>query len=1172
MAEFVLSAVLELKDKLTANVKNARREMGGLSSSAADVSASLKNTGVQGAKAMSDISSSAGKTLQDIKNVGLQGTIALEQTVKAAEQASAAARKAGDSVSSIQKPAKVPVSIGGDAATKLQGIRSRLDELTKGAHNVLVNVKTAGAGAVNSLKSSIGSMVSGAVPQAMGLMGIGMGIADTVNTYKNFQAQMSTVQAISGASAESMKDLTAKAKEMGATTQFSATEAGQAMQYMAMAGWENQQMIDGIGGVMNLAGASGESLARVSDIVTDALSAFGLKAGDSGHFADVLAAATSKSNTSVGLMGETFKYVAPIAGAMKYSIEDTSLAIGLMANSGIKGSEAGTALRSTLTRLVKPPKEAAAALGTLGISAVKSDGTIKPLRQSIFELRSKFKGLTDAQKTQFAASIAGQEAMSGFLAIMNESDENFSKLANSIDKAKGKAEEMNKIKNDNLAGDVKSLQSAWESLQLTIMEGGQGTGGGGPASGLRGFVTALKEDVDLLQKSLEDGLDISDVGKLSLNVVSQLYEKFKALDGVGSLLAGGALAAGLYKIVSLSKKAAGSLAGLAGKGAGGIGNKGTGLPGLPGSIGSMTVNAANVVVNGKGVAGGDGLSDMPGTPDVPGTEGKGSKSGGKAPKGRGEAPKGGGKAPKGGGEAPKGGKLGGFKNVAKGLLKGASKYAIPLEIASVGLDYYNANKENEQASWGAGYQLSEAKKQVASSTDALYEAKSRGASADEINYLQKQHQDAVADMSQAQQYADQTEKYNANRMNGATGSAIGGVAGGLIGGAIGSFIAPGVGSAAGAAIGGVAGSAAGDFIGQNFNDWSASASEGLQSFRAEFDNTMQWAGNSFRGMFEAFGNGVDNNMQYVADGFSNNFEYISAQADGVGQAIATSFENAGSWIDNNMQYVADSVSNNFEYLKGCASDAGAGISQFMADTGASVEATFQSASDSVNSGWDSIRSGAGSLADSLYTMFDDAIASVKSKFSDLAASASSRLASAGASISAAGSRAYSWAKEKWNSFSTGTSYFSVPAFATGTSHFSVPAFSTGTDYFRAVGGVPSFAVGTNSYRSMGLAQINEHGGELVQLPDGSRVFPTAETQQIINRSIRNGDLLGNMYSPSMGSLASVSVPSAGGGGSSAPVVNITGNSFSIREEADIEKIAHAIVEQFLLAQGNFAGC
>lgn len=1093
--EFVLSAVLEMKDMLTGGVKNAR-------------------------KSMNELNSATSATASGLRGVEKSGISAMSSLGKSADTAGAKIKSVVKEMSAVPKNTSIGISMKDNATPKLEGLRSKLRGISGKSYDVLVNVKTAGANALSGLKSGVGSMVSGAVPQAMGMMGLGMGIADTINTYKNFQAQMSTVQAISGASAESMKDLTAKAKEMGATTQFSATEAGQAMQYMAMAGWENQQMIDGIGGVMNLAGASGESLARVSDIVTDALSAFGLKAGDAGHFADVLAAATSKSNTSVGLMGETFKYVAPIAGAVKYSIEDTSLAIGLMANAGIKGSEAGTALRSTITRLVQPPKAAAQALYTLGIQASRSDGSIKPLRQTLLELRGKFRNLTDAQKTQYAASIAGQEAMSGFLAIMNESDENFNKLANSVDKAKGKAEEMNKIKNDNLAGDVKSLQSAWESLQLTIMEGGTGTGGGGPAAGLRGFVTALKEDVDLLKKSLEDGLDISDVGKLSLNVVSQLYEKFKALDGVGSLLAGGALAAGLYKIVSLSKKAAGSLAGLAGKGEGGIGNKGTGLPGLPGSIGSMTVNAANVVVNGKGVAGGGGLSDMPGTPDVPGTEGKGSK---------------------GGGKAPKGGKLGGFKNVAKGLLKGASKYAIPLEIASVGLDYYNANQENEQASWGAGNQLSEAKKRVASSTDALYEAKSRGASAEEINYLQKQHQDAVADMSQAQQYADQTEKYNANRMNGVTGSAIGGIAGGLIGGAIGSFIAPGVGSAAGAAIGGAAGSAAGDFVGQNFNDWSASASEGLQSFRAEFDNTMQ----------------------YIADGFSNNFEYITAQADGVGQAIATSFENVGGWIGNNMQYIADGFSNNFEYLKGCASDAGVSISQFMADTGTSIQTTFQSASDSVNSGWDSIRSGASSLAGSLYTMFDDAIATVKAKFSDLAASASSRLASAGASISAAGSRAYSWAKDKWNSFASGTSYFQ--------SDSGVPAFATGTNYFRAAGSVPSFAVGTNSYRSTGLAQINEHGGELVQLPDGSKVFPTAETQQIINRSIRNGDLLGNMQGAGFGSMVSVSAPSSDAD-RPAPVVNVSGNSFTVREEADIEKIAHAIVEQFLLAQGNFAGC
>lgn len=318
--------------------------------------------------------------------------------------------------------------------------------------------------------------MSGAVPQAMGMMGLGMGIADTINTYKNFQAQMSTVQAISGATGDSLKRLTDKAKEMGATTQFSATEAGQAMEYMAMAGWSDQQMLSGISGIMNLAGASGESLARVSDIVTDALSAFGLKAEESGHFADVLAAATSKSNTNVSMMGETFKYVAPIAGAMKFSIEDTSLAIGLMANAGIKGSEAGTALRSTLTRLVKPPSDAAKALDALGIKAANADGSIKPLRQTLLDLRSRFKGMTEEQKAQAAASIAGQEAMSGFLAMMNESDENFAKLANAVDTANGASEKMNQLKMTILLvmlrlcrahGKVCNLPS-WKAVQVLV--------------------------------------------------------------------------------------------------------------------------------------------------------------------------------------------------------------------------------------------------------------------------------------------------------------------------------------------------------------------------------------------------------------------------------------------------------------------------------------------------------------------------------------------------------------------------------------------------------------------------------------------------------------------------------------------------------------------------------
>lgn len=1038
--EFVLSAVLELKDRLTGGVKNARKSMNDLNSSAVGTAKSLNAAGKAGMASMAELASSADKAKGKVKAVS-------------------------DALTGMAKERSIGINLRDNASGRLAGLQTRLTGLTGKAHDVLVNVRTAGGNALGSLKSGLGSMMSGAVPQAMGMMGLGMGIADTINTYKNFQAQMSTVQAISGATGDSLQRLTDKAKEMGATTQFSATEAGQAMEYMAMAGWSDQQMLSGISGIMNLAGASGESLARVSDIVTDALSAFGLKAEESGHFADVLAAATSKSNTNVSMMGETFKYVAPIAGAMKFSIEDTSLAIGLMANAGIKGSEAGTALRSTLTRLVKPPSDAAKALDALGIKAANADGSIKPLRQTLLDLRSRFKGMTEEQKAQAAASIAGQEAMSGFLAMMNESDENFAKLANAVDTANGAAEKMNLVKNDNLAGDVKALQSAWESLQLTIMEGGAGTGGG-PAKGLRGFVTAIKEDVDLLKNSLEHGLDFSSVGKLGLNIVSQLYKKFKALDGVGSILAGGALAAGLYKIVSLSKKAVDAIGSLAGKGAGGaIGNTAGG--GL-GGVGQMTVNAATVVVNGKGSIGG--------VPEIPGGIG-GSGTGA-------------------GGKAGKLGKLGRFGKIAAG--------GAVVQAAAIGLDYYDMTKTNEEASWGAGFQLSEAKKKAVETTNALNEAKSRGASAEEISLLQNKHRNAVAEMSQAQQYADETEKYNTNRRNGVIGSAVGGLAGAALGTVIGGPV--------GTMIGSMAGSMAGEYVGQNFTEWSQelstwneSVNQSFAAFRESAKTSTQEVGDSFKGMFEAFGAGVENNMQWASDSVSNNFAYMQELAGQAGTAISQTMEQAGEWVKSEYQSVADSVSNNWEWIKSTASD----------------------------------------LANSLATMFDGAIASIKSKFSELADTAREKLSSIKNAASNAISNTGSWAYNNT---------------------IGRLGFATGTSYFR---GVPAFATGTTSFHKSALAQINEHGGELVQLPEGSRVYPTAETQQIINRSLQNGDLLGGI--PSQIFVNSGSDSNSNAGSQAAPTITITGNSFTIREEADIAKIAHALAEEFLLAQGNYAG-
>lgn len=298
---------------------------------------------------------------------------------------------------------------------------------------------------------------------------VGVGAA-AVKTATDFETGMSEVKAISGATGSEFDALREKAIEMGAKTKFSASDSADAFKYMAMAGWDASAMMDGIAGVMDLAAASGEDLATTSDIVTDALTAFGLQASDSAHFADVLAQASSKSNTNVGLMGETFKYVAPVAGALGYSVEDTAVAIGLMANSGIKGSQAGTALRSTITRLAKPVGEAKDAVEELGISITNADGTMKPLSQTMVELREKFAGLTEEQKAQYAAMLAGQEGMSGLLAIVNASDEDFQKLTDEINNSNGAAQDMADIMMDNTAGAIEQLKGALESAGILIGE------------------------------------------------------------------------------------------------------------------------------------------------------------------------------------------------------------------------------------------------------------------------------------------------------------------------------------------------------------------------------------------------------------------------------------------------------------------------------------------------------------------------------------------------------------------------------------------------------------------------------------------------------------------------------------------------------------------------------
>lgn len=338
-------------------------------------------------------------------------------------------------------------------AAKTQLAQKNLNELKSVSHELAGKLKT---GLVTTLKASATAIV-------------GM-TAASAKFGADFEAGMSEVQAISGATGDELIQLTEKAKEMGAKTKFSASEAAEAFKYMAMAGWKTNDMLEGIEGIMNLAAASGEDLAQVSDIVTDGLTAFGLSAKDSGHFADVLAAASSNANTNVGMMGESFKEVAALSGTMKYSIDDMAVAIGLMANSGIKGSKAGTALKNAIANMAKPTDAMAALMDKYNLSLANADGTMKPFSQVVDELRKAFGGLSKDQQASAAATLFGKEAMAGMLSVINASEADYTKLKTAIANADGSAKEMADTMQDNVKGSLVILGSTLEGLGIQIYD------------------------------------------------------------------------------------------------------------------------------------------------------------------------------------------------------------------------------------------------------------------------------------------------------------------------------------------------------------------------------------------------------------------------------------------------------------------------------------------------------------------------------------------------------------------------------------------------------------------------------------------------------------------------------------------------------------------------------
>ena len=353
-------------------------------------------------------------------------------------------------------------------------------------------------GATGEKLQAVGDKVSSVGQKLLPVTGVvtGLGTA-AVKTAADFDSAMSRVAAVSGATGSDFDKLRDKAREMGAKTKFSATEAADAMNYMAMAGWKTEDMLSGIEGIMYLAAASGEDLATTSDIVTDALTAFGLTAEDSGHFADVLAAASSNANTNVSMMGETFKYCAPVAGALGFSVEDTAEAIGLMGNAGIKASQAGTSMRSIMTNLTGDVKLSGAAIGDVTIATTNADGSMRSLSAILADCRVAFGGMTEVEKANNAETLVGKNAMSGFLALMNAAPEDIDKVSGAVNNCKDAAKNMADTMQDNLEGQLTILKSQLQELAISF--------GDLLMPAVRSIVSGLQGMVDVLN-AMPDGV------------------------------------------------------------------------------------------------------------------------------------------------------------------------------------------------------------------------------------------------------------------------------------------------------------------------------------------------------------------------------------------------------------------------------------------------------------------------------------------------------------------------------------------------------------------------------------------------------------------------------------------------------------------------------------------
>lgn len=1051
MSNYVLSATLELKDQFTAQVNKARSGFKGLTET-------LKSTG-----SASDTAAAG---------MGKAGTAA----VKAAGQADRAKR----AFQGIRGIYEATVRAKDDATAKIQKVKTELNGLKGKAYTVAINVKQNGD--IGGMKDKLSGMAAGAMAglpvQAAGFAGLGYGIFDAVKNYSDFTAQLSQIKAVTGLGESEMDAVKSKALELGAATQFSSTEAAQGMTELLKAGVSVKDVLgDASEAALNLAAAGELALPEAAEIMSTAMNAFHMD--DATHAADVLVGAANASATSVNEMKYSLSAVAAVAAGAGMSFDDTNTALGVLAQNGLKGSDAGTSLKTMLGRLSPQTDEAAKAMQRLGLLTDEGSskfydeqGNIRSLADIAGLLHTSMKGLTNEQRSNALATIFGSDAIRAGNILYREGAEGVIKMQDAMKNIT--AQETAKVAMDNLRGSVLKLKSAWENITIKLLDHGAG-------DGIQGFTDEVGKLASHFAGLLDDGLQFTDFIKILGEGIKDLKDKFLAFDGIGSVLAGGALAFGLKKIYDLAMKVKDVIQGIPKNLPGGTPTGGNGLP-RTSSVKDMVVTATNVIINSKGAPTTAPTSAPPTNAPAPVPEG----------------------APKG---TPKPG-------------------------------------------WGA--RLSSWAKRVPWIGSAI----------------------ALGGTALDVAYAPEGEKLStAGRDAAGLAGSFAGMKGGAAFGAWAGSMVPGVGTAAGAIIGGIAGGIGGDMLGQklagmvqNIN-WDA-LKQPFQEFGADIGKAMERAPEEFGHAFAEIGDIFSNTAQWLDDRQAELHQNMADSWEGIKQSGADTWESikqsgADAW--NQICQVANEKNaewnQTFDGIRQSMSDTDDWLTEQQTELHQNMADSWEGIKQSGANAWEMIcqvaseknaewsqtfadaKEAAGGYLDELAAWASTTWEEISSGASSMESNIASAFQSAKDEAEAAWDGVTGWFEENvWGPLSEraksawGNLQSTIADIRSSASSFSfsIPSIFSG------------HATGSSFYAG-GWTEINERGGEIVDLPQGSRIYPHATTERMIQAELENSH-------------------SSGGG----PVV-IKGNTFYVREEADIDRIAYKLAK--LIAQNslNYGG-